>query len=161
MRPLILASSFLFLVLTSCSDKKEVALEKCSDKQTRLNYLQQLRTEVSGLEDRRNFWIKSNFVYTVDNLFLTPNPERVIIPNKLTNQTKEDYEKNKWEDLNKQNLKIKKVGDEIKLQEQSIDKKFGKDNLQSKLKDSDYYRNFQDCEKEYIQSPTAFINKWK
>jgi|688.fasta_scaffold1269479_1 hypothetical protein len=29
MRPLILASSFLLLVLTSCSDKKELVLKKC------------------------------------------------------------------------------------------------------------------------------------
>jgi hypothetical protein len=31
MRPLILASSFLFLALTSCSDNKEKLLEKCAD----------------------------------------------------------------------------------------------------------------------------------
>ena len=42
-----------------------------------------------------------------------------------------------------------------------LDKKYTNHSLKYKLSLEYYYKLFTTCEKEYIQSPTAFINKWK
>lgn len=160
MRPLILASSLLFLVLTSCSDKKEVALEKCADKGSRLRSIEISKNLLSTYEkDYKNFLYK-NFE-TAPGFMYIPTPVKVIIPNNLSNQTKEQYAAEMWKQLKEADTKVGNLTKRIREDGDLLDKKYTNHSLKYKLSLEYYYKLFTTCEKEYIQSPTAFINKWK
>ena len=160
MRILILASSFLFLVLTSCSEKKEVALEKCADKGARLRNIESSKDLLNQYRKDYDIFINRNFE-TTEGFMFNRVPTKVIIPNNLSNQTKDQYAAEMWKQYKEVDTRIGNLYKKIREDGDLLDKKYTNHSLKYKLSLEYYYKLFTTCEKEYIQSPTAFINKWK
>ena len=66
-----------------------------------------------------------------------------------------------WKQYKEVDTKIGNLYKKIREDGDLLDKKYTNHSLKYKLSLEYYYKLFTTYEKEYIQSPAAFINKWK
>ena len=156
---IIFSLLFIFLIFLIFYDGRSI-LEKCADKGARLRSIELSKNLLSQYKkDYENFLYK-NFETTSGFMYMRV-PEKVIIPNNLTNQTKEQYVGEMWKLLKEADTKVANLHRRIKEDEDLLDKKHTTWSLKDKLSEDYYYKLFTACEKEYMQSPSAFKNKWK
>ena len=155
----ILSSFFIVIIFLIFYDGRSV-LEKCADKGATLRSIELSKNLLSQYEKDHNNFLYKNFETTPGFMYI-PVPVKVIIPNNLSNQTKEQYAGEMWKLLKEADTKVANLSKRIRAEESLLDKKYGIQSLKDKLSMDYYYKLFTVCEREYIQSPVAFKNKWK
>ena len=73
MRPLILASSFLFLSLTSCFDDNKKLLEKCADSRYKRENLSSFNFSLELKEKMQSVWYAKAYKYCEEEQKNTPS----------------------------------------------------------------------------------------
>jgi len=155
----ILSSFFIIIIFLIFYDGRSI-LEKCADKGARVRSIELSKNLLIQYEKDYNNFLYKNFETTPGFMYI-PVPSKVIIPNNLSNQTKEQYAGEMWKQLKEADSKVANLSKRIREEGNLLDKKYGIQSLKDKLSMDYYYKLFTVCEREYIQSPVAFKNKWK
>ena len=155
----ILSSFFIIIIFLIFYDGRSI-LEKCADKGARVRSIELSKNLLIQYEKDYNNFLYKNFETTPGFMYI-PVPVKVIIPNNLSNQTKEQYAAEMWKQLKEADTKIANISKRIREEGDLLDKKYGIQSLKDKLSMDYYYKLFTVCEREHIQSPVAFKNKWK
>ena len=172
----------MFVFILSCSNQKDTAIENCADN----NYMEEHEAEfVNKFFDKNDEQIinlqsaiSNTKIKQIENkkkidqflLNLDINQKKLMKATfgKLTDNQKEkkrklltNYNKLLDAEISLEKALIEQEGIIYYSKSRTAWKEFEKTKLKSKINLSKYYNEYVKCEKEHMQSPSAFEMKWK